>query len=310
MTEFEGSIEELFRDQVGAVCLQPDCVLRFHELLRRYLLTADPAFVVRGSSSMRRETLRTRNGLTILPSDNAPAWWVHHMLWNGIPLDDDSFGDAIKGCPRHFHDVSKRRENGINMAGWYVAHILPAKFGNPNPEVWTREEAVAKFIRNFHPANHFYVPGGRAVGEDRRVIAYAARRSAERCAGVWGEMVSWSGPQAREYLDGLPAVTGKEHIRFLTSLKLIKEERAAEHRSLGPAVVEYRATRLHFRGEFIEPLGLDDAFRIVTPVGTFEMTKRDFYEVFANVTASVSYRTGSKHYHYPSMPSKAIRFRK
>ena len=47
---------------------------------------------------------------------------------------------------------------------------------------------------------------------------------------------------------------------------------------------------------------------MITPVGTFEMTKADFYRAFPNVVRSRSYREGGV-YHYPSVPKAALEFR-
>jgi hypothetical protein len=308
---FEGTIAELFEHCVDLVAPSASEVVTFHRLLKGFVDRPNPGFIVRGSTDLRRSEVRTGRGLRILPSDNAPAWWVHHVLWTGREFDADSFASALETCPRHFHDVSARRENGISAAGWYVAHILPAKFGSPDPETWNREEAVMRFVRNVHPTNHFYVPGGRAIGEDRRVIAYAARWASERYGRVWNEMLSWAGPQAQTYLESLQAVTGQERITLLPSEPSLSPKPRAALNSLGllGPIPEIHSTRLHFKADVIEPLGMDDLFRIVSPVGTFEMTKREFYEVFANVVASASYRAGRHDYHYTTVPAKAERFR-
>ena len=73
--------------------------------------------------------------------------------------------------------------------------------------------------------------------------------------------------------------------------------------------ITYEATRLLFRANVIEALGPRDRFRVVTPEGTFEMTKAEFYDVFANVAHSMSYRDRGL-YHYPRTPAKAEQFRR
>lgn len=69
----------------------------------------------------------------------------------------------------------------------------------------------------------------------------------------------------------------------------------------------YEYYRLCFKANVIEPLGDDDQFRVDTPEGSFVMTKRDFYRVFANVVRTRSYRT-ARIYHYPKTPQKAAAF--
>lgn len=71
--------------------------------------------------------------------------------------------------------------------------------------------------------------------------------------------------------------------------------------------VSYTKTRLHFDANLIESLDWHDKFRIVTPHGTFELSKREFYETFSNVVKTSSYRRG-KCYHYKKTPKKAEQF--
>lgn len=69
----------------------------------------------------------------------------------------------------------------------------------------------------------------------------------------------------------------------------------------------YEFSRLGFRADVIRGLAPDEAFRIVTPVGTFQMTRREFERVFANVVASRSWQERGL-YHYPVVPEKATPF--
>lgn len=77
----------------------------------------------------------------------------------------------------------------------------------------------------------------------------------------------------------------------------------------GRKIPSYEFSRLGFKADVIEPLGKKDRFRIITPEGTFEMTKADFYRDFANVVSSASYRDRGL-YHYPRTPKKALRYLK
>src|SRR5262249_46286006 len=72
--------------------------------------------------------------------------------------------------------------------------------------------------------------------------------------------------------------------------------------------VMYEFSRLCFKADIIEPLSDQESFRVITPGGTFQMTKADFYRDFANVVKSRSYREGGI-YHYPTVPQKALRYR-
>lgn len=70
----------------------------------------------------------------------------------------------------------------------------------------------------------------------------------------------------------------------------------------------YEYYRPGFRADVIEALDDSDYFEVVTPVGTFRLSKLEFYRDFPNVTRSRSYREAGI-YHYPTVPGKAERYR-
>ena len=72
-------------------------------------------------------------------------------------------------------------------------------------------------------------------------------------------------------------------------------------------VPSYRFSRLAFRADIIERLPLAGRFRVITPFGTFEMTKAEFVTEFSNVRRSSSYADRGI-YHYPRPPKRAFRF--
>ena len=108
------------------------------------------------------------------------------------------------------------------------------------------------------------------------------------------------------YLTSLP----EESRTAIESLKAA----AVAHMDSPPATktstpaATYHFSRLCFRRDVIESLGPDESFQVVTPVGTFQMTKFDFYREFQNVVESKSYSDGGI-YHYPKLPARAERFR-
>ena len=73
------------------------------------------------------------------------------------------------------------------------------------------------------------------------------------------------------------------------------------------ASVSYKAPRLRFVAKHIEPLRPTDLFEIVTPHGTFRMTKAQFYDDFSNVVATASYQEAG-YYHYASVPERAWKY--
>ncbi len=70
----------------------------------------------------------------------------------------------------------------------------------------------------------------------------------------------------------------------------------------------YEFSRLCFKRDVIEALAPQDVFRVITPNGTYQMTKADFYRVFSNVAQSRSYLENGI-YHYPKLPARAEAFR-
>lgn len=91
-----------------------------------------------------------------------------------------------------------------------------------------------------------------------------------------------------------------------THVRVVKK--MPESFSLAACNARYEFSRLCFKADVIEPLSMDQKFCVITPVGTFAMTKRQFYATFPNVLVSESYRL-RKIYHYPTLPQKALQFR-
>lgn len=81
-----------------------------------------------------------------------------------------------------------------------------------------------------------------------------------------------------------------------------------ENTLAGLPAASYNFSRLCFRRDVIESIGPNETFRVITPIGTFQMTKTQFRRDFPNVVASKSYREGGI-YHYPKPPLRAERYR-
>ena len=73
-------------------------------------------------------------------------------------------------------------------------------------------------------------------------------------------------------------------------------------------ITSYEFSRLCFKRDVIEALAPQDAFRVITPQGVFQMTKAEFHRVFPNVARSRSYLENGL-YHYPKLPARAEEFR-
>jgi len=119
-------------------------------------------------------------------------------------------------------------------------------------------------------------------------------------AGVVELMVS-------SFLAALPEEQ-RSAIETLRAAAMTNAEVAPTTVAGGAPPAAYHFSRLCFRRDVIEPIGQSEVFRVITPVGTFQMTKSDFYRDFQNVVESKSYREDGI-YHYPKVPARAERYR-
>ncbi|HWE50826.1 MAG TPA: hypothetical protein VG273_13610 [Bryobacteraceae bacterium] len=139
-----------------------------------------------------------------------------------------------------------------------------------------------------------------SVLPDTKVGIEALAAMFQRSSGSVIDLMSAS------YLTSLPEES-RIAIEALKAASLVHVNSPAAPATSVPAAT-YRFSRLCFRRDIIESLGPDESFQVVTPVGTFQMTKADFYGSFQNVVESKSYSEGGI-YHYPKLPARAERFR-
>jgi hypothetical protein len=153
-TAFSGTLGELYAGWAQHVLLAPSLVEEFHDQFRAYLCSADPVFLVRMVKGQERgQTLRTGYGTQLRPTDNAPAWWIHHQLFSHQFRHSPSFAAFIESVPCHMFRV--RMPENINKAGWHVAHIFAVKDGAVQFGQWDRDELMRRTARNIHPCNYF-----------------------------------------------------------------------------------------------------------------------------------------------------------
>lgn len=283
-------------------------VEEFHHLLTAYLESADPVFLVRMvKGTVRGETLRTKRGVQLRPTDNAPAWWIHRELFLGRLPKRTSFERFIESVPCHMFDIPTG-EN-VSQAGWHVAHIFEAKNGDVAYDNWDRAEVRRRMVRNIHPCNYFYIPkqNWQRYGGDPTVIAFFCEKFSLRYQSIW--------PEFLRLVEGTPSLVPDDAGEFRvtygsgTAPPSERSSRGGQTKSaVEGCAASYSYSRLCFKADVIEPLKMDDRFCVVTKVGTFVFTKREFYDVFPRVVESASYRE-KRIYHFPVPPSRALRFR-
>ena len=327
---FSGDLEELAARYILPALPAVDLVIDVHRHLLAHVEHADPLFLIRHiRGTERRHDYQTRDGIRIRATDNSPAWWMYASLRAGHRIAPDSIAAVIESIPCHMFDVAPRSAPVPNNAGWHIAHILNVNDRNVDYSNWSRREVVRRFIRNIHPANYFLLPkvDWQRLGNDADIVNYFASIHRERYASIWGEfaeLAEFDRPLPAGSLGGTRVEFGGDPER--TRAAVAKESKGALRTtrrrtalktlevpvriavSGQSAEVTYRATRLLFRRDLIEPLPDSARFRVLTPAGDFEMSKADFHAVFPGVVLSRSYREGGI-YHFPSPPKRADQFR-
>ena len=311
---YSGTLREFVREFVEPNLLSPELVSYYHRMLAEYSGGADPLYLVRQvRGTERRNVYQTKDGTRFKATDNAPSWWMHHLLFHQRRLMPERFATAVANAPAHLFDVSAAVPASISEHGWHVAHIFPVKTGDTDYARWRRSDVRARFLRNIHPCNYFFIAktDWQLWGGNERVIGFFASYFAQRYSDVWEEFVELTKSDAGtlvkvageiEYTyDDKPSASRRG---TSTSTPVVPAVREAD---LGAPVVVYEASRLLFKASVIEPLSATQRFRVVTPVGAFELSKADFQRAFPNVVISKSYREHGV-YHYPTVPRAAMEF--
>jgi hypothetical protein len=297
---FKGSLHHWADEHIPLICPPPDLVRYYHQQLLDYLRTEDPLFVARWvSTTPRRKIYRTNSGNQFLATDNAPAVFIHSLLYHGIKISPAEFAEFLRTVPAHFHDVPRAIGTTAWSKDWSVRHILNVKNGDVDFQSWDRDVLTWRFVRNVHPANYFCFPKeiGASLGEDPRVTGFFAQRYATIYSEVWNEFLTVArGEDLGEPDDNRLIEYG--------STRLIS--RGAQDN----AVVRYSAAGLRFVRDRIEPLSWQQSFRIDIPsVGAVQFTKAEFYTIFPNVVKPGSYYWTHGFYVYTTVPQKALAYR-
>jgi hypothetical protein len=321
---YVGTFSDFFEEFVSPNLPTPEAIEAFHHALSGYVAEPDPLLLVRVVKGMvKRGQYRTAMGLLLKATDNAPPWWVHYALFQDCRVRRGSMRPLVETIPCHMFDVRRSLPESVNTYGWHLSHLFDVKDGRTDFHEWSREAAIGYFIRNIHPCNHFLLPhnGWQKWGSDRGVLARVAERFVARYAAVWKDFLRLAGSPVLPPADRsgrfpfacAPPGTATDARRRATARSVLPKnsglpQPASAPTSAGTPKASYRASRLTFKSRVIEPLDWGEVFRVVTPIGTFEMTKADFYAAFPRVRLTVSYRERGI-YHFPVLPKAAERFR-
>jgi hypothetical protein len=306
--EFNGTLGDLYDGWAKYVMLEPTVVIEFHKKFCDYYLNSkDPLFLIRNVANRKRgQILRTNHDIQFRPTDNSPPWYIHYQLFSNRFCNDTSFATFVESIPCHMFSI--RLPESINSAGWHVAHIFDVKNGETSFSQWNREELLRRTALNIHPCNYFYIPKCEWIhfGKNATIIAFFYDKFKSLYRAIWKEFLN--------LVQNMDMCVPKEACEYRYSFSTNQKDkenvvRTPENKKTGQSdQAKYSHSRLCFKADVIEPLGMDDIFCIQSSVGTFEMTKRQFYETFPNVTKSKSYSENNI-YHYPSPPQKAMKFK-
>jgi hypothetical protein len=313
---FDGTLDELAERYIVPNMPAVADVIAFHRSLADYVREGDALFLLRMvSGTERRNDYAIEPSLIFRATDNAPAWWTYAALMQGFRVASAAMRAVVETIPCHMFDIAKTAAPVASNSGWHIAHIFDVKDGNTDWMRWGRSDVIGRFVRNIHPANYFLLPktDWQRWGGDKRVIGYFAELYQQRYAAIWSEFAEL----ANVSVDALVRADGTMSYSYGAEepTSIVRESRTVESVTVGPGriqqsddVAEYHSTRLSFRREIIEALSEDQSFRIVTPLGSFQMTRAQMRSAFPNVVKSVSYQENGV-YHYPTLPQKADQFR-
>jgi hypothetical protein len=316
-SNFDGPLEKLVEEFVLPNLPSPERVTACHRLLIDYCNSDDPLFLIRRiKATTRGEVYFTDTNVRFKATDNAPAWWMHFVLFHEIDFSAETFPTVVATIPTHMFEISAHLPHSISSAGWHVAHIGDVNDRNTDFASWDRDELAARFLRNVHPCNCFFLPkrDWQKWGADKTVIGFFSLLYAQRYSAVWSEFVAMS------RVDLSKLTRSSDSVRYhygsssvVDGLPRVKLEKAPlpSDRHVVPhddhTVISYSASRLLFKADVIERLADSERFRVVTPEGSYEMSKADFIRAFPKVRETKSYRE-SRIYHYPKVPAAAAEF--
>jgi hypothetical protein len=298
---------DLFETKIKHLLIPQDVVMAFHTELVNYLQEDNPIFIIRYVNDQTRgEILKGRYGLQIKPSDNAPAWWIHSQLFNNGYIYGKALNSMLEEIPMHMFSVTCKT---VNNAGWHVAHIFDVKDGNTDWQAWDRDELRKRMVRNIHPCNYFFLPLGdwQKYGSDKLVINYFYHKFSEIYGVIWNDFLEIA-DGGMQFIPPVQTPIPYSYLKKFSAKNSLSNSAKPDPISRDGCVVTYEYYRLGFKADLIEPLHPNDKFCIITKEGTFVMSKKEFYEAFANVIKSKSYKD-SRLYHYKSVPKQALKFR-
>lgn len=193
---YAGLFSDFYERYVEPNLPTPDRMQALNSRLRHHMADEDPVHVVRYVRGQTRGTVyRTNEGWKIFPTDNAPVWWTHALLYSETELPEDR-NSLFGTMPHHFFKIA--RFQTLNQAGYHAAHIVSAKNRDTNWQTWTRAELSCRMLVNIHPCNVFLIAkrGWQRNGGRPDIIAWVTRAYLRRYGAVMERFLADCDPGA------------------------------------------------------------------------------------------------------------------
>ena len=191
---FDGPFSKFFDAYVLPNTPSVDRVREFDRRLRRSLSAPDPVFPIRALRGLDRgQIARTETGFQVLPTDNAPVWWLHAFLLSDDPFPEDD-ATLFESLPCHMFRRPRDRSD-LNAAGYHAAHLVDAKNGDTDWTHWSRQELERRVLVSIHPCNMVLVAkqDWQRWGGRRDIIAWCQDRYVERFGDLMSSFLERAG---------------------------------------------------------------------------------------------------------------------
>jgi hypothetical protein len=334
---FEGRLSDFIEDFVVPGLPKADRLAAWTEAILAYYAGPNPICIVRGS---KKGDLKNVGSERVVEGDNAPGIWCFLRALDGA-FDPGQLETAMEaGAIPLLAMIGREARQNWN----YSLRQLPAR---DSAALWNRKLKHCHILaldsrqgltfrqramRNLNPSNHFLFPNGNKhfvtervgwtedpmvsdLGESSRVIEWVAWRIRESLSPVGRRLHDQFVAAAGSHRPLVPPKDGVIRIgertmphRDATGMPLNRNRNEASENAAEAFAARYDYSRLAFKADVIELLGMNDTFCVDTPHGSYAMTKREFYEAFPLIPLSGSYRN-DRLYSYRKPPQRAQQFR-
>lgn len=276
---FEGSVKQFYEQHGAGVTLESDALQRAHQAVEA-AVEDSPLLVVRSFGKYKQAAKRftsSEGSQSFVVGDNEPVVWswlrhdagetvdlCRHFEQQTIPISMAPAKGEVEGDWKAWGNGDKakpsERMRGERGGRWKLCHIFRAA---PDHLEDSAEDIRARFVRNFHPLNHFWFASEFRWKSGFFEMKPTARLGewAPLCLGMWDlacarypEQARWFRAQAKVTNRELDESTRRALTDFSFAWRTtqpVLESPPAARSEQGIAVVEVRENgrgRYHLQG--------------------------------------------------------------